>query len=81
MHIRHMAGYLPPVLDGDLTVWRATIDAHGRPRPARGDQWRPFATGTVTELPARIPHGRMGLPEGLSIIGPQVADLIARYER
>jgi amino acid adenylation domain-containing protein len=79
-HIRHMADYLPPVLDGDLTVWRAAIDARGRPLPARGGQWRPFATGSVTELPVGISHGRIGLPEGLSIVGPQIADLIARHE-
>jgi amino acid adenylation domain-containing protein len=80
-HVRHMADYLPPVLNGDLTVWRAAIDTRGRPLPSRSDQWRPFATGIVTEFPVKISHGRMGLAEGLTLIGPQIADLIADHER
>jgi thioesterase domain-containing protein/acyl carrier protein len=79
-HIRHMADYLPPVLNGDLAVWRAAIDARGRPLPSRGGQWRPFVTGTVTEFPVSISHGRIGLAEGLNIIGPQISDLIAYHE-
>jgi amino acid adenylation domain-containing protein len=79
-HIRHMAGYQPPVFDGDLTVWRAAIDARGRPLPTRGAHWRPFATGSITELPVSISHGRLGLLEGLHIVGRQIDDLIARHE-
>ena len=79
-HIRHMADYLPPVLNGDLTVWRAAVKASDRLLRARGHQWRPFATGNITEFPVSISHGRMGLPEGLNIVGPQIADQITRHE-
>jgi thioesterase domain-containing protein/acyl carrier protein len=79
-HIRHMTGYQPPVYDGDLTIWRAVVDAYGRSLPPRGYQWRAFVGGHLTELPVSTSHGRMGLPEGLSLIGPQIAGRLAQHE-
>jgi amino acid adenylation domain-containing protein len=79
-HIRHMTGYVPPVFEGDLTVWRAALDVLGRPLAPREERWRRFATGLVTELAVDVSHGRMGFTEGWDIIGPQLADLISHYQ-
>ncbi|HBF79201.1 MAG TPA: hypothetical protein DD420_04485 [Streptomyces sp.] len=73
-----MREFVPRTYDGDLTFVTATRE---RPADAPGWQdWLPFVTGTVTDLPVDCAHLDMMRPEPLVLIGAEVARVLAHQE-
>ncbi|PWV52329.1 non-ribosomal peptide synthetase [Nocardiopsis sp. L17-MgMaSL7] len=66
----------PPVFDGDLLFFTATLDSVPGVDLAR--TWRPYVEGRIDNQDVTCTHALMATPEALSVIGPVVADRLAR---
>lgn len=66
----------PPVFDGDLLFFTATLD--GVPGVDLARTWRPYVGGRIDDHDVTCTHALMTTPEALSVIGPVLADRMAR---
>ncbi|MFD4459296.1 amino acid adenylation domain-containing protein [Nocardia sp. NPDC058480] len=70
---RLVAGYLPPVFDGNLLYFTALRDADD---PDRGvGNWRPFVTGFLRNVVVDTDHDAMTTPQVL----PEIATVVDSY--
>ncbi|WP_330252185.1 amino acid adenylation domain-containing protein [Nocardia sp. NBC_00565] len=70
----------PPVFEGQLEFFSATVDAEARADRAPAD-WQPFVSGEIIDRPIRATHELMTSTEALDEIGPWLAELLETPER
>ncbi|SIO85508.1 non-ribosomal peptide synthetase [Nocardiopsis sp. JB363] len=66
----------PPVFDGDVLFFTASLDRV--PGVSLPERWLPFVDGRIDNHDVDCAHALMARPEPLSVIGPLVADRLAR---
>ncbi|GAB3719675.1 amino acid adenylation domain-containing protein [Nocardiopsis nanhaiensis] len=66
----------PPVFDGDVLFFTATRDSV--PGVSLPERWRPLVDGRIDDHDVDCTHALMARPGPLSVIGPVVADRLAR---